>query len=205
MSADRLPTPQDLPPIFVITGQLSAGKSTVSKALLDRYPFGYHIDVDGIREMVTSGLASPLEWTDETDRQFGLATRASAAIARVYSDAGFAVAIEGGLDPVHVEMALEEQGLRDRLVGIVLHPRLEVALDRNRIRQTKSFDTAILEGVMREIDGDLARDGARPGWHELDNSDESVEATVERILSVARSPRPETSGIPGPSQPTPDR
>jgi hypothetical protein len=72
------------------------------------------------------------------------------------------------------------------MVGIVLHPRLDVALERNRTRQSKPFDTAILEGVMREIDGDLARDGARPGWHEIDNSDESVESTVERILAIGR-------------------
>lgn len=173
-------------PIFVITGQLSAGKSTVAKALLDRYPFGYHVDVDGIREMVTSGLASPLEWTEETDRQFGLAIRAASALAQVYSHAGFAVAIEGGVDPEFVEAALEEQGLRDRMIGIVLHPRLDVALERNRRRQSKSFDTSILEGVMREIDGDLSRGASRPGWHDLDNSDETLDATIGRILAIGR-------------------
>ena len=171
-------------PVFVITGQLSAGKSTVARALLDRFPFGYHIDVDGIREMVSSGLASPLEWTDETSRQFELAIRASAALARVYADAGFAVAIEGGIDPELVEAALAEHDLRDSMVGVVLHPRLGVALERNRSRQTKDFDTSILEGVMRQIDADLARDAARPGWHEIDNSDEGLAATVERILSM---------------------
>ncbi len=174
------------PPIFVITGQLSAGKSTVARALLDRFPFGYHIDVDGIREMVTSGLASPLEWTDETSRQFVLAIRASAALGRVYADAGFAVAIEGGIDPGLAESALEEHGVRDRMIGVVLHPRLDVALDRNRSRQTKSFDTSTLEDAMREIDADVARDAARPGWHGIDNSEESVEATVDRVLSIGR-------------------
>lgn len=177
---------QDASPVFVITGQLSAGKSTVARALLDRFPFGYHVDVDGIREMVTSGLASPLEWTDETSRQFALAIRASAALARVYADAGFAVAIEGGVDPELVEEALAKYGLRDRMVGAVLHPRLEVALDRNRSRQTKAFDTSILENAMREIEADVIRDGARPGWHEIDNSDETVETTVDRILSIGR-------------------
>ena len=173
-------------PVFVITGQLSAGKSTVARALLDRFPFGYHIDVDGIREMVTSGLASPLQWTDETTRQFALAIRASAALARVYAHAGFAVAIEGGIDPDLAESALEEHGLRDRMIGVVLHPRLDVALDRNRSRQTKAFDTSILEGVMREIDADLARDAARPGWHTIDNGDEPLAATVDRVLSIGR-------------------
>lgn len=175
------------PPIFVITGQLSAGKSTVAKALLGSYPFGYHVDVDAMREMVTSGLASPLAWTEETDRQFALALQASAAVARVYADAGFAVAIEGGVDPAQVESALGEVGLRDRMIGIVLRPRLEVALDRNRTRATKAFDTAILEGVMREIDDDLERAAGRTGWHDLDNSDEAVDATVARIRALERS------------------
>lgn len=170
----------------MITGQLSAGKSTVAGAILERYPFGYHVDVDGIREMVTSGRASPLEWNDETTRQFNLAIEASAALARIYSSAGFAVAIEGGLDPAAIEQSLANAGVADRLVGIVLRPRLEVALRRNRERQTKSFDTSILEGVMREIDGDLANESDRPAWHVLDNSDEPVEATVQRVLSFAR-------------------
>ena len=173
-------------PVFVITGQLSAGKSTIARAVLERFPFGYHVDVDGIREMVTNGLASPLEWTDETSRQFALAIRASAALARVYADAGFAVAIEGGIDPGLAEDAMAEHGLRDRMVGVVLHPRLEVALDRNRSRQTKAFDTSVLEGVMRQIDADVARDAARPGWHAIDNSDESVGVTVERVLSFGQ-------------------
>jgi len=45
-------------PVFVITGQLSAGKSTVTRALLARFPLGYHVDLDALREMVTGGLAS---------------------------------------------------------------------------------------------------------------------------------------------------
>ena len=173
------------PPIYVITGQLSAGKSTVARALMDRYPHGVHIDVDGIRELVTSGRASPLEWTDETDRQFDLAIRASAALARIYARAGFAVAIEGGMDPEAIERALDGEGVRDRMIGVILHPRLDVALRRNRARTNKSFDTSILERVMREIDRDLARDAARDGWHRLDSSEEDASATVELILSIA--------------------
>src|SRR5688572_19220431 len=90
-------------PVFVITGQLAAGKSTLAAAVLARFDLGYHVDVDGVREGVVSGLASPLEWSAETDRQFALALDASAALAAVYQRAGFAVAIEGGIDPVEVD------------------------------------------------------------------------------------------------------
>jgi len=71
------------------------------------------------------------------------------------------------------------------MVGIVLHPRLEVALDRNRARSTKSFDTSILETVMKEIERDLDRGAGGDGWHVIDNSDEPVETTVGRILAAA--------------------
>ena len=185
-------TAPDRLPIFVITGQLSAGKTTVARALLDRYSLGFHIDVDAVREMVSSGLAGPLEWTDETSRQFALAVRAAAALARVYADAGFAVAIEGGIEPAQVEEALAEVGVRDELVGVVLHPNLGVALERNRRRQTKAFDTSILEGVMADIDRDLRAEGERPGWHRIDNGHESVDATVERILQLAPPARTPT-------------
>lgn len=171
--------------VFLISGQLSAGKSTVAKALLARFPFGFHVDLDGIREMVTSGLASPLEWTDETTRQFSLAMSGAAALARIYSEAGFAVAIEGGIHPDLARGALEAEGLSEH-VGVILHPPLEVALERNRNRTHKSFDTSILEGVMRDIDEQLHADASRSGWHVVDNGDESVDVTVDRILLLAR-------------------
>ena len=135
--------------------------------------------------MVTSGRASPLEWTDETTRQFDLAIAGSVALAGVYQRAGFAVAIEGSVDPAAVDQQAAEAGLQGELVGIVLHPALEVALARNRERRTKSFDTSILEEVMHRINRDLAAEPLPAGWLRLDNGGELVEATVERVLAAA--------------------
>ena len=177
-------TPAVQAPVFVISGQLASGKSTIARALLERYPLGYHVDVDGIREMVTSGLASPLQWTDETERQFDLALAASAALAQVYQPAGFAVAIEGGVDPGAIAKHLAAVGLSEHVLGIVLHPPLEVALARNRERQTKSYDTSILEDAIREIDVEMAAEPLPDGWHRIDNGNEPVETTIERILAL---------------------
>ncbi len=176
--------------MLVVTGQLAAGKSSAARAVLDRFPLGYLVDVDGVREQVTSGLAGPLEWTEETTRQFGLALDGSAALAAVYHRAGFAVAIEGAVDPADVDAALEAVGLLEHRVGVVLHPRLEVALERNRSRTTKSFDTAVLEEVMVSIDADLATAAVPPGWTVLDTSDEDLAATVERVVGLCPDPLP---------------
>ena len=179
------------PPVLVLTGQLAAGKSTVARAVLDRFATGYLVDVDAVREQVTSGLAGPLTWTDETTRQFALAIEASAALAAVYHRAGFAVAIEGAVDPAEVDAALAQLGLLAHRVGVVLHPRLDVALGRNRTRTTKTFDTAALEDVMGRIDADLRRDPVPPGWTVLDTSDEDLDRTVARVLALCGDAAPE--------------
>jgi hypothetical protein len=171
-------------PVVVLTGQLAAGKSTVARAVLDRFPLGYLVDVDAVREQVTSGLAGPLGWTEETSRQFGLAVEGAAALAAVYQPAGFAVAVEGAVDPVQVDLALEAVGLLGRRVGVVLHPRLEVALERNRTRSTKTFDTSVLDAVMASIDADLSASPPPPGWTVLDTSDEDPATTTERVLAL---------------------
>jgi len=170
----------------VLTGQLAAGTTTLARALLDAYPFGLHVDVDAIREMVTSGLASPITWTDETTRQFDLAVRAAAGLAQVYAEAGFAVAIEGAVDPPALAAALRDAGLADRTVGVSLRPSVDVALQRNRERATKTFDTGILDDVIRRLDADLAADRLPDGWTSLDNGGEAVTDTRGRVLELAR-------------------
>ena len=170
--------------VFIIAGAPGAGKSTVAEALLQSFPFGFHINVDGVREMVVSGLASPLEWGDETERQFDLAFRAAAKLARIYSDADFAVAVEAVMDPQYVVGDFVEPLGADRVVLISLAPSLDVLLDRNRNRTNKSFDTSILEMSIREVHREAAT-ADWTGWHVIDSSDQTVSETVESILAVA--------------------
>ncbi|TMG44935.1 MAG: ATP-binding protein, partial [Chloroflexi bacterium] len=82
------------PAIWLISGAPGAGKSTVSDALCRRFRLAVHIPVDDIRDWVRSGFASPVEWTNETGRQFALARRGAARIATDYADAGFDVMVD---------------------------------------------------------------------------------------------------------------
>ena len=72
------------------------GKTTVARALARRYPRAIAIEVDVVRDWVVSVFASPLDpWTAETRLQATLAYQSAGAMARLYADAGFAVAIDG--------------------------------------------------------------------------------------------------------------
>ena len=172
--------------MFILTGVPGAGKSTVARALMLRFDHGVHIPVDDVRSSVVSGLASPVPtWTTETGRQFALAYRAAGKMARVYAEAGFAVALDHVFTPVDIAANLlpELEGLR--VVKVYLAPGVAIALDRSARRDNKDFDSTFLIDTIRGLEGWLAEQiDADPGWLRVDNSALSVDETVDAILEA---------------------
>jgi chloramphenicol 3-O-phosphotransferase len=139
-------------PIFLITGTPGSGKSSVARALLQRFEFGLHLPVDDVREFVVSGIAHPVPVvTEETNRQFRLARESMALTATIYAKNGFAVVIDDVISSEDVSSIFKPAFDEFDFHKIFLQPRLEVALERNRTRTSKNFDPSFLEEPIRQI------------------------------------------------------
>jgi hypothetical protein len=172
-------------PIFFLTGPPAAGKSTLAKALLQRYEFGIHIPVDDLREWVVSGLALPMGWTDETTRQFALAENAACDLAIRYQDAAFAVAIDHCQGPPTLDKLIEER-LNGRLViKIAVVSDLETNLRRNVQRTNKDFDHTVLIKTIETLNPLYQTEPIHEqGWIVFDNSEIGIESAVDRLIAL---------------------
>jgi len=170
------------PAIWLVSGAPGAGKSTVSDALCRIFTQSVHVPVDDIRDWVRSGFASPVEWTDETGRQFALARRGAARIAADYADAGFDVVLDDVIRESELSQYADYLGKAD-LRKVLLSPSLETVLIRNSTAQRKPFDPSILEAACRGLHPLLLSENtAERGWIVVDSTALDVEQTVDAIL-----------------------
>lgn len=172
-------------PIFLITGPPGAGKSSVARELLQRFPFGFHIPMDDLREWVVSGVAHPVPtWTDETTRQFTLARRGAIQLAKQYASAGFVVVIDDIVNAQDVDQFFRPALEGYRFHTIILLPPVATSLQRNRERTNKTFDTTILDEPIRNIHSWIQEQKASPDeWLTIDNSSLTIAETINVILS----------------------
>ncbi|MGV3615685.1 MAG: AAA family ATPase [Fimbriimonas sp.] len=170
-------------PIFFVSGPPAAGKSTLCAALLRRFERAVHLPMDDLREWVVRGMADSVPWTEETERQFQLAEDAGCDVVRRYQGADFAVAVDHCRNPQRLEALIQARLADLPVVKVCLMPDLEENLRRSHTRTNKSFGPHHLDETILFTNERYRRD-VPPGWLLLDNSEMTVEATVERILGL---------------------
>lgn len=164
--------------LYIITGAMAAGKSTVAQLLAERLAKAVHLRGDVFRRMIVKGAAEmgPV-LSDEAKAQLALRHRLACTAARSYVEAGFTVVYQDILIGLALGAVAELLADLDPMI-VVLNPQPEILAKRDAARHKTGYG----EGFPPEILANaLERETPRLGlW--LDTSQMTPEEVVDRIL-----------------------
>lgn len=163
--------------IYLITGVMASGKSTVAEFLASQMDKGVHLRGDVFRRMIVSGRAEMTSNpSEEAMGQLHLRYRLAADVAKTYYDAGFSVVLQDnyyGLELPRVLKLLDDYPVNT----IVLCPNVETVKKREDIRDK----TGYVGFTVEELYEGFMKDTPRLGFW-IDTSKLSPDQTVDAIL-----------------------
>lgn len=164
--------------IFVITGVMASGKSTVAELLAKSFPKGVHVRGDVFRKMVVSGRREMSPGAPaEAVEQLRLRHRLTADTASAYFEAGFTVVVQDVILAEHLpELLANLRG--EPIFPVALRPRTEIVAERERTRPKSGYSEGWL---VRELDESLANTPGIQFW--IDSSEQTPEETAREILA----------------------
>lgn len=167
-------------PLYIITGAMAAGKSTIAKALVQRFDKSAHVGGDAFLRMIAKGGAVMGPALDsEAVAQLQLRQDIAMDAVRRFVAAGFTTVYQDiliGADFVRVTKALAD--LAPRIV--VLNPSVETLAQRDADRHKTGYGEHFPPNVLADaLRSETPREGL---W--LDSSAMSVDDVVERILEA---------------------
>ena len=167
------------PRIFIITGAMAAGKSTVAEAVARRLPRSVHLRGDVFRKMIVNGAAEMgPDLSEEAVAQLDLRHDLACSAARRYHEAGFSVVYQDIILGEALEKAADRLADLSPLV-VVLVANAETLAQRDRRREKTGYSQDFPPQVLADA---VASSTIRTGlW--IDTSRMNVEEVVDRILA----------------------
>lgn len=167
------------PAIFLITGIMAVGKSTVAQRLAERLLRSVHLRGDLFRRMIVNGQAPMgLELSPEAYAQLQLRYQLAINTAKQYCAAEFTVVYQDiVIGPALADVVAQLAG--ETLYVVVLCPTPEVIAEREAGRSKSGYSENFTPAAFDH----LLRTETPPIGYWLDSSALSVDETVDAILA----------------------
>ena len=163
--------------IYLITGVMASGKSTVAELLASKIDTCVHVRGDIFRTMIITGREDmSAQPSDEAIRQLHLRYRLAADVAKTYYDNGFSAVMQDNYYGEELTRIVDMLGDRPVRV-IVLCPNVETVKRREALRGKVGYVGFTPEALYE----DFMRETPKVGYW-LDTSDQTPEQSVEDIL-----------------------
>ena len=162
--------------IYLITGVMASGKSSVAQALAERFETSVHLRGDSFRRAIVRGrvdMGSQSE--DEAYRQLRLRYQLSVQAALGYAEAGFTVVYQDVILGPLLEDVVSAFGEADLQV-VVLCPNPATVKERELGRAKVGYGAVTIEQLQRGL-AETPKIGL---W--IDSSALSIDETLAQIL-----------------------
>lgn len=170
--------------LVLITGPPGAGKSTVSKNLLQDLPGEWaYVSQDDLRQMVVKGYASAddydYNWSQSTKRQWMVSIPICVDIAKRYLDSGINCLVDFSSLPEQFEVWKTEIGDVPYRLFILL-PNEETVVNRNEHRKSISR----LKDKKVRLNHKAFLEWAKHGVSIIDTSSDDIKQSVLKIKKL---------------------
>ena len=168
------------PGVFVLTGIMAAGKSTIGQLLAEYFEKSVHVRGDTFRKMVVSGRVDMTpDLPEEAINQLRLRYDLTIATVKAYWEAGFTVIVQDNIFGQEWQTFLQSIPCTP-LYAIVLCPEPAVVAQREQDRDKKGY------GAWTPVDLDRGlREGTPRLGLWLDSSKQTPSETMQAILHRA--------------------
>ncbi|WHY75288.1 AAA family ATPase [Neobacillus sp. WH10] len=171
--------------IYIITGIMASGKSTIAQMLAEQFEKGVHVRGDIFRKMIVKGnIDMTPSYSQSAVEQLILRYKMAVKVAEMYYNAGFSVVIQDTYLGKEVTSFLNEFESKP-VYFITLNPNVDTIVEREKKRKKSGYTTWQVEPLNNVLINENPKTGL---W--IDSSyltpEETLSEITKRLKTEAR-------------------